>query len=48
MKTKTRAKQILIILAIIAAILLIGLNGDLDHHEYIEANLRAEALGENY
>ena len=31
-------KKILIILVSIAAILLIGSAGELDHHEYIEAN----------
>lgn len=31
-------KKILIILVSVAAILLIGSAGELDHHEYIEAN----------
>lgn len=33
-------KKILAIIAIILLVILIGLNGDLDHHEYIEANLK--------
>lgn len=31
-------KKILIIVILVASILLIGWNGELDHHEYIEVN----------
>ena len=32
-------KKLLVILGIIAAVLVVGLAGQLDHDEYIEANL---------
>lgn len=32
-------KKILAIVAIVILIILVGLNGDLDHDEYIEVNL---------
>ena len=43
MKTKNIIKKILIIAVVVAAILLVGSAGELDHDEYIEANLRLQA-----